>query len=105
MISLLHYVQDPPGFKHTKYVGLVSVALCILPILRRAWSSITMRVMDINALMTVAVIGACLMEDYSEGAAVVVLFALSDWLSSRATARARDAVIALIALRPDVAVL
>merc|ERR1712166_448376 len=89
----------------TKYVGLGSVALCILPILKRSWGSLKMCIMDINTLMTIAVIGACLMEDYSEAAAVVVLFALSDWLSTRATARARNAVVALIALRPDVAVL
>jgi Cd2+/Zn2+-exporting ATPase len=105
MISLLHYIQDPPEFKSTKYVGLGSVALCIVPILKRSWGSLKMCLMDINTLSTIAVIGACLMEDYSEAAAVVVLFALSDWLSTRATARARNAVVALIALRPDVAVL
>ena len=105
MISLLHYIVEPAWWVNFKYVGLGSVVFCIFPILKRSFASIRMCVMDINTLMTIAVIGACAMEDYSEAAAVVVLFALSDWLSTRATARARNAVVALIALRPDTAVM
>jgi Cd2+/Zn2+-exporting ATPase len=96
---------EASAWHYFKYVGLVSVALCIPEILKKAWGSLKMCMMDINILMTVAVIGACAMQDYSEGAAVVCLFALSDWLSTRATARARDAVIALIKLRPDMAIM
>ena len=67
-----------------KYVGLVSVVLCLPTILKKAWGSIKMCIMDINTLMSIAVIGACAMQD-SEGAAVVCLFSMSDWLSTRAT--------------------
>ena len=76
---------EASAWHYFKYVGLVSVALCIPEILKKAWGSLKMCMMDINILMTVAVIGACAMQDYSEGAAVVCLFALSDWLSTRAT--------------------
>jgi hypothetical protein len=73
------------AWHYFKYVGLVSVVLCMPGILKKAWGSLKMCMMDINILMTIAVIGACAMQDYSEGAAVVCLFALSDWLSTRAT--------------------
>ncbi|KAJ1493124.1 P-type ATPase, partial [Baffinella frigidus] len=43
--------------------------------------------------------------DFSEAAAVVVLFALSDWLESRATSGAREAIGAISALRPEEATL
>lgn len=104
-LSLLHYIKDPAEMNNFKYVGLGSVAFCIMPILKRAYTSLKFWVMDINMLMTIAVAGACAMEDYSEAAAVVVLFAMSDWLSTRASARAKDAIVALIALRPDTAVM
>jgi len=55
--------------------------------------------------MSLAVIGAIAIGDYEEGAAVVVLFALSDWLETKATAKARNAIEAIISLRPEVAVL
>ena len=56
-------------------------------------------------LMTLAVIGAICIEDYVEGGAVVFLFALSEWLEDRATEKARVAISAVIALKPEKAVL
>lgn len=36
---------------------------------------------------------------------MVVLFSLAEWLEVRATGRARDAISAVLALKPDTAVL
>lgn len=49
--------------------------------------------------------GAIAIGDYTEAAAVVVLFGLAEWLETRATGRARDAIAAVLALKPETAVL
>jgi len=67
---------------------------------RRAWTSIRARVLDIYVLMLVAVIGAVALGEWSEAASVVFLFALAQLLESRAMARARGAIRALMDLTP-----
>lgn len=59
--------------------------------------------LDINVLMTVAVIGAWIIGEYAEAASVVFLFALSELLESWAAGRARRAVDALLKLSPPTA--
>ena len=113
IVSLAHYgaaahpneSDQAAIFAWFKYCGIAAVLLGIFPILRRAIASLRRGVLDINTLMTIAVGGACAMQDFSEAAAVVVLFALSDWLETRATAGAREAIGAISALRPDEATL
>lgn len=59
--------------------------------------------LDMNVLMTVAVIGAIAIGQHAEGAAVVFLFSLSELLESWSVGRARRAIQALMKLTPDVA--
>lgn len=58
---------------------------------------------DMNLLMTVAVIGAALIGEWGEAAAVVFLFSLGNTLESYTMDRARGAIRKLIALSPRVA--
>ena len=130
LVSLFHYIDDPPYLEYFKYVGIgmypiihrlilahtfvmfaeylyciVSVVLCLPPILLRSFARLRDCVMDINALMAIAVVGAIGLGDYSEAAAVVSLFSVSNWLESRATHKVRIAMEKLLALKPEVAVL
>lgn len=59
--------------------------------------------LDMNVLMTVAVIGAVAIGQWSEGAAVAFLFALSELLEALSLSRARRAVQALLQLTPETA--
>ena len=43
------------------------------------------------------------MQDFTEAAAVVFLFSLSEWLEARATNRARQALAAIVDLQPETA--
>ena len=56
---------------------------------------------DTNCLMFFASVGAVGLQEFAEAAAVVFLFAISEWLEVRATARARRALSAIVSLRPD----
>ncbi|MBO4312344.1 MAG: heavy metal translocating P-type ATPase, partial [Desulfovibrionaceae bacterium] len=59
--------------------------------------------LDMNVLMSAAVTGAAILGDYPEAAAVMVLFAISEALESRAMNRTRAAVEKLLSLAPDTA--
>jgi Cd2+/Zn2+-exporting ATPase len=67
---------------------------------RRALGSLRAHALDIHVLMTVAVAGAMVLGEWSEGASVVFLFALAQVLESRAMERARGAIRALMDLAP-----
>ncbi len=67
---------------------------------RRAWTSARHRVLDINVLMLVAVIGASLIGEWFEAATVIWLFALAQLLEARSMDRARGAIRALMDLTP-----
>jgi Cd2+/Zn2+-exporting ATPase len=71
---------------------------------RRAWVSIRSGILDINALMVIAVGGAMLLGEWSEAASVVFLFALAQLLEARAMDRARGAIGALMDLAPAEAI-
>jgi Zn2+/Cd2+-exporting ATPase len=67
---------------------------------RRAMHAARSLSLDINVLMLVAVCGAMVLGQWSEGAAVVFLFALAQLLEARAMERARGAIRALMDLTP-----
>jgi Cd2+/Zn2+-exporting ATPase len=68
--------------------------------LRSAWRSLRLRSLDINVLMLVAASGAIVLGEWSEAAAVVLLFAVAQALEARTMERARVAVRALMDLSP-----
>jgi Zn2+/Cd2+-exporting ATPase len=72
---------------------------------RKAWVAVRHRSLDINVLMLVAAAGAIALNQWSEAAAVVFLFAVAQMLEVRTLERARNAVRALIDLAPTDVVL
>jgi Cd2+/Zn2+-exporting ATPase len=75
-----------------------------IPVGRRALVSARARVLDINVLMVIAVIGALVLQEWTEAASVVFLFALAQLLETRAMERARGAIRSLMELSPVEAV-
>ncbi|MEF9602186.1 cation-transporting P-type ATPase, partial [Paracoccus sp. PXZ] len=85
--------------------GLVFVYLAAgLPTGLRAFSELWReRVLDIDLLMIVAAIAAAIVGAPFEGAVLLTLFSISTTLEERALGRARRAIEALMALRPETA--
>lgn len=68
-----------------------------------AWKAALRFDLNMNVLMTVAVAGAWIIGEQAEGAAVVFLFALSEWLESMAGERGNNAIRSLMSLAPETA--
>jgi Cd2+/Zn2+-exporting ATPase len=72
-----------------------------VPIFRSAWAALRARHMDMNVLMAAASIGAAVIGEWAEAAAVVVLFSIGNLLQTYAIDRTRGAVSALAGLAPE----
>ena len=90
----------PPAARYAWLPFVLAIVLGGIQTSRRAWVSLRARVLDINVLMLVAVAGAMVLGEWSEGASVVFLFALAQLLETRAMERARGAIRALMDLAP-----
>jgi Cd2+/Zn2+-exporting ATPase len=69
----------------------------------KAWKAIRRMRPDINLLVVIAAIGASVIGEWVEAAAVVFLFGVAEWLEGWADRRARRATEALLKLAPKVA--
>lgn len=83
-------------------IAIISGAWFIFP---KAIKAITHLSLDMNILMSVAVIGAACINQWQEAATVVFLFSLSELLESLSVTRARRAIQSLLELSPDTALI
>ncbi|MBA2758703.1 MAG: cadmium-translocating P-type ATPase [Chloroflexia bacterium] len=83
--------------------ALYAVAIVVggMPIMRSGLVALTARRIDMNVLMTISVIGAALLGEWSEGGLVVVLFSIGTTLQAVTFDRTRNAIRALLDLAPD----
>lgn len=81
----------------------VSTAIAGGPILRRALAALRYRIVGIDALVSIAVIGALIIGEYWEAAAVTFLFMIGDYLESRTLEKTRSSLKSLMDLAPDTA--
>jgi Cd2+/Zn2+-exporting ATPase len=99
IISMLSLIGG--NWDYLKYVALLSVAFGLPPIAMKAFRTLRRLHFDVNCMMLFAVVGALPLQEYTESAAVCFLFSISEALESRATARARNALSAIVCLRPE----
>lgn len=91
--------------------GYLRAALFLVPylvigydILRKAvWGIIHREVFDENFLMAVATIGAMLLGEYAEGAAVMLFYQIGELFQAVAVGKSRRNISALMDIRPDYA--
>lgn len=81
----------------------VATVLSGLLVFPKAYRAILQKSLDMNVLMSIAVIGAFAIREYSEAATVVFLFSLAELLESFSVSRARNAIRAVLKLTPQIA--
>lgn len=84
-------------------MAIVAILLGGLPTLRKGFIAVKTLTLNINFLMTVAVIGACIIGSWPEAAMVVVLFAIAELIEKYSLDRARNAIRALMEVAPPTA--
>jgi len=67
----------------------------------KAFKALRSATLDMNVLMSVAVVGALAIDRWAEGATVIVLFSIALMLETYSTARTRRAIRSMLHLRPD----
>lgn len=84
--------------------ALLALFLAGVPVVRSGWRGMRInREFNIQALITIAVVGALVIGAWVEAGMVVVLFALGESLEGYVAVRARSAIRGLAATAPDVA--
>jgi len=84
-------------------LAVAATAIAGLGVLKKGFASLSQGRLNINALMSVAVVGAFVIGQWPEAAMVMVLYSIAELIEARAVDRARNAISGLMALAPDVA--
>lgn len=94
------------GFKNEllfELLLIIASILGVLPIVIQAYQSLRVKVVSIDVLVTIAVIGAFLIQEYEESAIVTFLFLFGAYLEHRTLNKTRSAIKELISLAPETA--
>jgi Cd2+/Zn2+-exporting ATPase len=75
---------------------LVTALLAGTPVFKKAVVALRYKIIGIDALVTIAVVGAVLIGEYWEAAAVTFLFMLGDYLESRTIEKTRSSIKTLL---------
>ncbi len=84
----------------TAALGIASV-LGIMPIAIQAYQALRVKVVSIDVLVTIAVIGAFMIRNFEESAIVTFLFLFGGYLEQRTLNKTRSAIRELTAMAPD----
>lgn len=84
-------------------IAMIAAALYAgYPIMKNAFQGLRYRVVGIEALVTAAVIGAILIQEYWEAAAVTFLFLFGSYLEARTLEKTRSSLKSLMDLAPSI---
>ncbi|MCA9795951.1 MAG: cadmium-translocating P-type ATPase, partial [Candidatus Eremiobacteraeota bacterium] len=85
---------------HLPYLYLASALVCGAPTLVAGGRSLARFGFDMNALTSLAAVGAVALGDWAEACAIMFLFSLAQWLEKKASARTQTATRELLKLHP-----
>ncbi|MGV3145503.1 heavy metal translocating P-type ATPase [Streptococcus parasuis] len=82
---------------------IIASILGVIPIAIQAYQALRVKVVSIDVLVTIAVIGAFLIRNYEESAIVTFLFLFGAYLEQRTLNKTRSAIKELTEMAPEVA--
>lgn len=102
LIAISYILKKLIGYEAiTVILMLATTVIAGTPIFKKAISALRYRIVGIDALVTIAVVGAIIIGEYWEAAAVTFLFMLGDYLESRTIEKTRSSIKALLDMAPD----
>ena len=101
--ELLHFFAPDSFAWHAAGMAVAAVAIALsgLAVFSKGLASLLRGQLNINALMSVAVIGAFAIGQWPEAAMVMALYSLAELIEARSVERARNAISGLLALSPE----
>lgn len=92
------------GYSAIRDITFILATLAAIgPILQRAWSALAVKSFSIELLITIAVIGALIIQEYTEAGIVTFLFLFGAYLEKRTLAKTRNSIQSLLDMAPNVA--
>lgn len=84
-------------------LALLAIGTGGLDTLKKGWIALRNLSLNMNFLMSLAVIGAAIIGQWPEAAVVIILFALAEMIEALSLDRARNAIKGLMAMTPELA--
>lgn len=102
---LIYFLGTKLNFNTNIQIVLIIVSIIILlsRTTKKAFMQIRKGVLDENALITISVIGACLVNKVMEGVMVITLYEIGKILESKAISKTRKSISDLMNIKPEYA--
>lgn len=102
---LIYFLGTKLNFNTNIQIVLIIVSIIILlsRTMKKAFMQIRKGVLDENALITISVIGACLVNKVMEGVMVITLYEIGKILESKAISKTRKSISDLMNIKPEYA--
>ena len=102
---LIYFLGTKLNFNTNIQIVLIIVSIIILlsRTIKKAFMQIRKGVLDENALITISVIGACLVNKVMEGVMVITLYEIGKILESKAISKTRKSISDLMNIKPEYA--
>ena len=105
ILIVLGYVSGLLGNGDIKNIALIAATIFAgIPIAIKAIQALRMKAFSIELLVTIAVMGALYIQEYTESAVVTFLFLFGDYLELRTLAKTRSSLKDLVEMAPQEAI-
>ena len=102
LVSLSFALKQAFGYEPVTVITMLATTLVAgTPIFLKAFGALRYRIVGIDALVTIAVVGALAIGEFWEAAAVTFLFMFGDFLEAQTIEKTRSSIKALLDLAPD----
>lgn len=105
LLIVIGFLSGLLGNKQIENVFLIAATvIASIPIFSKAYQALRMKAFSIELLVSIAVIGAMFIQEYTESAVVTFLFLFGDLLESRTLEKTRSSLKELVDMAPQEAV-
>src|SRR5690554_2625190 len=102
VLIVLGYIMKLADMGNVRDILLIIASILAgIPIAIKAWQALRMKAFSIELLVTIAVIGALFLKEYTESSVVTFLFLFGAYLEARTLEKTRSSLKSLIEMAPQ----